>query len=250
MKEIYTRLLILKNEITKNYRYDYGKVTYFIQLLEQAIETIIYIRNHPEATKEEIEIAIGFGKYLIYLESLNVWAKNSHKSQEKIRTLQQQLESEIELTSQMEQLKYQYKDLNQWISSLNIGKFRNNGVVDEKYLTSYEIYSDLRQIFISKKVGCKEQIYTGKIVDRMEDKQNTLDSNCKIEVADYELSQLIKIIKNNPNFNYRLMDHNCKTTTINETLEREIQLSTQRILVKQLKLLSKDIVDTNLLELF
>lgn len=233
MNDIYQRLNDLKKEINTFY----GN----IESIEHSLAIVSYVRNHPNAGKEELEIAMEFGKFLIQIAELYPLEKYSSKSKERFFRLIEEMKEEVEAISKMKPMNQAYTDLDEWIGSLNICKFEFGNVISEKYITSDQVYVDLRNAILGKN-EVKHELYTGKIVGRLDSGRKTLSSSCKIEVEDYELSQLIKMIRNHPKFNYRLMHFSSNAKKINEQLEWEMTVNNVKLFEKRLTRL---IIDRN-----
>ncbi len=240
MDEIYEKLGNLKKEIYIG-RIHCDKITYIIKLLEYGIETIGDIKNHPEVGKEELEIAVGFGESILYFAKSGSWGKNNERLRKKLNQLVVQLEQEVDSIKEMDLMNTIYTDLNEWVESLNICRFRDGHIKEEQYQTSYDLYVDLRKGFIDQSMSRKQELYIGKIVDQLDQGSTKLSEECKIEVSDYELSKLMGMIRENPRFNYRLQrDNSYKLETINQSIEREMKLSKRQVLEKRLQKLIID----------
>lgn len=112
--------------------------------------------------------------------------------------------------------------INNWIKSLKIFKLRDQFLSKEYYESSYDLYSDMRKIILTKNPPMYKKLYLGRVVDKLEKENNkkTLPQNLNLEIADYELSLLIKFIKDNPDFNSRLMNWSYEKSLIDSRFER------------------------------
>lgn len=112
--------------------------------------------------------------------------------------------------------------INDWIKSLKIFKLYDQFLSTEYYESSYDVYSDMRKIILTKNPPIYKKLYLGRIVDKLEDENNqkTLPNNLTLQVADYELSLLTRLIKDNPDFNFRLMDWSYDKSLIDSRFER------------------------------
>lgn len=241
MKQVYERLRDLNGKISEVYGYHTNQITYVIKLLEQGLETLTYVKNYPEVGKDELEIAVCLGESITWFGKSGFWGKNNEQLRKKLYQLVEQMEKEVESMKKMTQMDHTYTDLNEWIKSLNIGKFQAQHVGTEQYQTSYELYVDLRKAIMNKKVSQKQEIYTGRIVDQLDEGRESLSEGYNIEISDYELAQLIKMIRSNPRYHYRLLSHQYHSHSLEEihqSVEREIQFSKQKILVQKLMTLS------------
>lgn len=116
-----------------------------------------------------------------------------------------------EVKNQLEKkpfLKYQEEeivDLNTWIKSLQIFKMGKFGLEDTIYETSYDLYQAMREIILDRTSPNYKKIYVSKIVERLEsiENQQKLPSNINIYEEDYELYQVIRLVKGNIKFNIR-----------------------------------------------
>jgi len=180
MEEVYIKLRSLKAKISDVYSDYTDKITYIIKLLEQGLETMIDVKNHPGIGKDELEIAVNFGESIVWLGKSKSWAKNNERLRRKLYQLIEQMEKEIESMKEMAQMNHTYTDLNEWIKSLNIGKFSSQHVIEEQYKTSYELYVDLRKAIINNRVSQKQEIYIGRIVDQLDEGRKNLSSVRKI----------------------------------------------------------------------
>ena len=71
-----------------------------------------------------------------------------------------------------------------------------------------------------------------RIVEQLEEEKNQLPQNLNLELADYELTELIRLIKNNPEFNYKLMPFKYQRALINNRFERQEWKNKLLLLVK------------------
>lgn len=96
-------------------------------------------------------------------------------------------------------------DFNSWIKSLKIFKMGVSGLEKDIYETSYDLYQGMRKIILSKSNPAYKKIYVIQVVEKLESDENQkkLPTNVNVETEDYELYQIIKLVKQNPDFNYR-----------------------------------------------
>ncbi len=129
-------------------------------------------------------------------------------------------EAELQRIPVVEKKEPEIKTLNDWISYLSIFKVDNCFLSLEIYPTSDDLHHAMRQIILNKKAPLYKKIYLGRIVDKLDNEENKsrLPQGIRLEVADYELGQLIRLVKNNPEFNYRLMERDYHKLLINERL--------------------------------
>lgn len=62
-----------------------------------------------------------------------------------------------------------------------------------------------------------------------------LPKDINLRIADYELTELIRLIKDNPEFNFKLMQSSYQNSVINERLERNKWANNLRLLIKKQK---------------
>ena len=125
--------------------------------------------------------------------------------------------------------------INDWIKSLKIFKLYDQFLSIEYYESSYDLYSDIRRVVLTKNPPMYKKLYLGRIIDKLEDENNQkkLPSNMNIQIEDYELSLLIKSIKNNPDFNFRLMNWNYQNSLIDSRFERCEWKNNMLLLIKK-----------------
>lgn len=125
---------------------------------------------------------------------------------------------ELEKIRYIEEQEPEIKNINDWIKSLKIYKLENNNLSQIYYQNSYELYQDIRKIILSKTVPNYQKIYAARVINKIEE-QNKL-SKINIKIEDYELSELIRLIKNNSEFNYKLMPFKYQKELIMQRFER------------------------------
>lgn len=127
------------------------------------------------------------------------------------------------------------KNVNDWIASLKIFKLNDKFLSTNYYYNSYDLYHDVRRIVLTKNPPIYKKIYLGRIADKIENQENKskLPSNINLQVADYELAQLIKLIHKNPEFNYKLMTFSYQNSEINSRFEREEWRNNLLLLIKK-----------------
>lgn len=132
----------------------------------------------------------------------------SHK-RSKLYELTIKVKEEVEKNSYLKYQEEEVTDFNSWIKSLKIFKMGDVGLEGTIYETSYDLYQGMRKIILDKKSPNYKKIYVYKIVEKLESEENQqkLPDNIEISQADVELYQIIKLIKENNDFNYHYCNH-------------------------------------------
>ena len=249
MNKVYKKLEDLNEKIWYIYNYHFNQIMYMKKLLEQGLETIFTIKSHPEVGKDELEIMIAFSESIIQMSKDASWQKYDEKNRQTIYQLQEKMEQEVASMKEMDQMNVTYTNLNEWIQSLHVCRYRKQARTDKiwglgvsPYQTSYELYVDLRNAIMNKKMGIEEKIYIGKIIEKLDSERGKLSEEAKIEVADYELSCLIKMMRNHPDFNYKLMKTSLhvRIDDWNRFAERKMEFGKRKVLEHKLRMLTRN----------
>lgn len=111
---------------------------------------------------------------------------------------------ELEKIPYIQEPQPEINNINDWVKSLKIYKLQSDVLSENYYKNSYELYQDIRKIVLSKTIPNYKKIYVDRVIDKLEEGQDKLPQSINLKIEDYELSELIRLIKNNPNSNYRL----------------------------------------------
>lgn len=111
---------------------------------------------------------------------------------------------ELEKIPYIQEPQPEINNINDWVKSLKIYKLKSDVLSENYYKNSYELYQDIRKIVLSKTIPNYKKIYVDRVIDKLEEGQDKLPQSINLKIEDYELSELIRLIKNNPNSNYRL----------------------------------------------
>ena len=133
-------------------------------------------------------------------------------------------------------LKYQEEEitnLNSWVKSLQIFKMGKFGLEATVYETSYELYQEMRKIILDKSSPNYKKIYVSKIVERLEASENKqkLPSNINIYQEDYELYQIIRLIKENKKYDLNYSNHNLGKLASKKSRSLDYQMNASRVLM-------------------
>lgn len=101
------------------------------------------------------------------------------------------------------------------------------------YQTTDEIYHDIRKIVFTKNPPHYKKIYAYRVVQKLdsEENQQKLPKGINLRAEDYELTELMRLIKNNPDFNIRY-NWTYPKALIEERLEKEEWQNNLRLLIK------------------
>ena len=218
MKEIKEKLYGLANNV-----FEISKTELWnerIKLFESSLEIISEIKNNYYITEEDYLALRKLTQELIKqgidkpVTDIKSYKRNN------IYKLTNQLKEELAEIPSIEEKETEINNINDWIKSLKIYKLNGQYLSRNYYQTSYELYKDIRKIVLSKKTQNYKKIYVSRVMTKLEDEQNNLPQNINIRIEDYELSELIRLIKNNPELNYELMPFKYENYLVKERFER------------------------------
>ena len=94
--------------------------------------------------------------------------------------------------------------IDDWVESLKIFKLAGSFLSMDYYHRSDDLFYDLRKIILNSSALYK-RIYVGRVVEKLDRNQRSIPKNLDLRTENYELFELIRIFKNNPNYNIHLM---------------------------------------------
>ena len=102
------------------------------------------------------------------------------------------------------------------------------------YENSYELYNDIRKIVLRESSNKHQQIYALRLSEKLleQNNQKTLPPGITLEKGDYELSEIIRLINNNPQYHYRLKK-SLLYNEINYKFDRKEHANKLYLLLKQ-----------------
>lgn len=218
MRQITEKLYELANNIFEISRTELWNER--IKLFEGSLEIIQEIKNNYYI-KEEDYLALRKLTEELIKQGIDkpVTDIKSYK-RNNIHELTNQAKEELAEMPSIEEKEPEIKNINDWIKSLKIYKLSGQYLSKNYYQTSYELYKDIRKIVLSKNLHNYKKVYASRVISKLEDKQNDLPENINIKIEDYELSELIRLIKNNPELNYELMPFKYENYLVKERFER------------------------------
>ena len=206
----------------------------YIKAHQVCLETVAFIKQNKETSSNDWLV---LRKLMEEILKLNIECEVEIKSykREKFSKLRKQIKKELECIPYIKEKETEIKTVDYWIKSLKILKLRNSYLSKEYYQSSYELYQDIRKIIIKKNQPDYKRIYVGKVINELDKKENKskLPANINLNIEDYELSQLVKLIRNNPDFNYELMPFKYENALINHRLETGSWVNKLLLLVKK-----------------
>jgi len=121
--------------------------------------------------------------------------------------------------------KEEITSFNHWIKSLKIFKLNHGFVSSEYYQSRDDLYGDLRKIVLQRTPPLYKMFYARKVADLLE------KENDGILKSDYELSELVRLVQGNKEFDYR-NDWNYQKASIQDRIEREFYHNHLKSLIK------------------
>lgn len=211
-----------------------GYRTTWNERIEMMELTLLLIEEAKEETTEEKQLHILRG---LIKEALNLGLSKKDPTirsykREKLYNLTCEVKEQIEKKQFLKYQEEEITDLNSWVKSLQIFKMGEYGLEDTIYETSYELYQGMRKIVLEKTSPNYKKIYVSKIVERLEaiENQQKLPHNITIYQEDYELYQVIRLIKGNRKFNLRY-NHDLGKLALKKSKNLDYQTNASRVLV-------------------
>lgn len=231
MKERLEKLIDTISYIRGGYTYQCTSNDY-IKALEQGIEMmndILDSENREEKDYYTIRILM---EELIKVAGIqNPVTNNRRYKDKKIYELTCILKQKLLEIPYIEEKPILIENINDWIKSLKIFKLNGQHVSTDYYESSYDLYYDIRKMILKRNQPIYKKIYLEKVA-------NVLDSENKDNIlkTDFELHYLVKLIKDHPDFNYRLMQIRGKSVlslVIHDRIEKGFWENRLRILIKR-----------------
>jgi hypothetical protein len=236
MNEINQELENLAEEIIYLRGWYFSNITWGerIEIFKLGIDTISYIKRHPTVNSDcwyklrkliEELLKMGISEPVTDIES--------YKRVE-IFNLTEKLKQELDSIPYIADEIIEIKTVNDWIESLKIYKLGDGFLLEDYYQSSDDLYRDIRKIVFTKNPSKYKKIYAGRVINKLsnEENQSKIPSSINLRIEDYELTELIRLIKNNPDFNYELMNRDYQNILINERLEHGEFTNNLLLLVK------------------
>lgn len=238
MEYINKKFKELVNElIYMNTKYETRTITWneTIKSFEKSLEIITDIKSQDNLTDDEYIILRKLIEKLIERGIDGPVTNIRSYKRNRLADLTTKAKKELEDIPTIEEKYKKIETLNDWIKSLRIFKLHDQFLSTQYYESSYELYSDIKKIILTKNPPMYKKIYLGRVVDKIENENNqrTLPQNLSLKIADYELSSLAKLIKDNPDFNFRLMNWSYEKDLINSRFERGEMVNNLRLLIKR-----------------
>lgn len=227
LNELATKIMSLY--INEGYRTTWNE---HIEMMELTLSLIDEV-NKETTEEKQLHILSGLIKEAL---SLGVSKKDpiirSYK-REKLYNLTCKVKELLEHKTFLKYQEEEITDLNSWIKSLQIFKMGKSGLEATIYKTSYELYQGMRKIILDKNSPNYKKIYVSKIVERLEASENKqkLPSNINIYQEDYELYQIIKLIKENIKFDLNYSNHNLGKLASKKSRSLDYQINASRVLM-------------------
>lgn len=207
------------------------KISRHISLMEYTLETINYIQN-TQVQAQDLEIFRGLINESLQYGALERISMSNHYK--KFYRLTNEIKNELKTIPVLTE-EEPITELNSWIRSLKIFKISEmyNELEEKTYQTSYELYQAMRKIILKKGSTKCKKIYVGMIVEKLEKESTTLPKNIQIYEIDYELSQIIKLVKNSEEFGYNHKSISVLSDELRNRLDRHSRMLRVKMLVKE-----------------
>ena len=205
-----------------------GYGTTWNEHIDMMEDTLSIINSVDENTNQkELEILKGLIK-----EALNLGLNKKDPTLRSYKRnilydLTNKIKQELENKPYLKYTEEEITDINSWIKSLKIFKMGNNGLNEDIYENSYDLYQGIKNIILCKKSPLYKKIYVNKIVEKLEANESKLPNNIKIENEDYELYQMMKLVKQSPEFDY----HNLGILAYTKERNLDYQTNANRVIL-------------------
>lgn len=177
------------------------KLKDYTSLLRKAIDTIYYVTRNVKAVESDYYVLKKVAEDLLDNKPSGAVSENP-----KIKELYHKLKLSIKDIPPIESKEIIEKptDIDSLIRSLKIYKLDESYLSKDIYLSSYELYSDLRKIILKRNSSLTKKLYVGHVAQKLSNVKNI-----DIKQEDCDLFNIIKLTKSNPDFNYkaRSLDH-------------------------------------------
>ena len=231
------KLRNLANSII-NLRSEYTNITIweeYIKTFELCKDTVMFFKRSKKTTNEELIVLKKLTDELLKLGgSCDNSTIRSYK-RNRVSKLKDEIKINIEKLPLVEEKSAQIDTVDSWIKSLKIFKLHNGHLSSEYHQTCYEVYQNIRKIILTKDPSDYKRIYIGRVVEKLEMEKNNLPEHINLQVEYYELTELMRLIKDNPDFNYKLMPFKYQRSLINDRFERQEWKNNLLLLVKNAK---------------
>lgn len=197
----------------------------YIDMMQDTLNIIKKVDKNIKPN--DLEILKGLIKEALNLGLLKKDPTIRSYKRNKLYNLTTQVKEEIENKPYLKYTEEEITDLNSWIKSLKIFKMGNNGLTEDIYENSYDLYQEMKKIILIKSSPAYKKIYVNKVVERLEEPDNIkkLPNNINIKTEDYELYQIIKLVKQSPEFDY----HNLGILALTKSRNLDYQTNANRV---------------------
>ena len=235
--ERYDRIIKFANSVI-NIRREFNTITIweeYIKTFELCKETLLYFKRSKKTTNEELIALKTLTEELLNLGS-SCYDENIRSYKRKmICKLSDEIKDIIQKLPPVEEKNEEIKTVDDWIKSLKIYKLDTSHLSSLYYQNSYDIYRDIRKIVLTKNPPHYKRIYAGRVAEKLDSEKQKLPEQINLQIADYELSEMMRLIKDNKDFNYKLMPFSYEKLIINDRFERQEWSNNLLLLVKNAK---------------
>lgn len=201
-----TKIKELINRIIQDIIYQgHDTLSNRLDLMKNGLEIITATNREQNISNEDKVIVKRITEELINLKGNDLVVDMNSYIRKRINEVSEHLKEELSKLSYIETIE-PIETFDNWIKSLRIFKMNGIYLKPDYYENSYDLYSDMRKIVLKRNSTEHQKIYTLRISEKLLEKssQQTLPNNITLEKGDYELSEIIKLMTNNPQYYYSL----------------------------------------------
>lgn len=195
----YIEDIIYQNHDTWNNRLD---------LMKNNLEIITDINDKTDVNNKDKILVKNITEELIKLGKNPQEVNIKSYLRMRVYEVSKQLKEELSKLSYVENIE-SIETFDDWIKSLKIYKLNGNYLSLNYYDKSYDLYTDMRKIVLKRNSTVHQKIYAVRVCDKLleEKNQETLPNKMSLKQGDYELSEIIRLISNSPQYHYELTRH-------------------------------------------
>ncbi len=205
--------------------------------IELASDTLHLISEEDTSSNQKIDDHEIFATKILIEELLKVSGidqpqKSRNYRVKKVYELSCILREKLNQIPDIVQEEEKVTSINSWIKSLRIFKMNSKFISTEYYQSSGDLCTDISKIVLKKTSPLYQKLYVGKVSSLLDEENRKTEDILK---SDYELSELVRLTKDNPDFNYRKLsslEWTYQKALINDRIERGFYRSGLKMLIK------------------
>lgn len=202
MNEINQKL----EELAKTIIYIHGDITWNEQLVafRKALDIILFIKNQEYVEDKQWLVLRKLTDELLKKGIDRPVIDIKSYKRNRLYDLTLNVMEEVKNIPYIEDKSKEILSIDDWVESLKIFKLAGSFLSMDYFHTSDDLFYDLRKIILNSSALYK-RIYVGRVVEKLDRNQRSIPKNLDLRTENYELFELIRIFKNNPNYNIHLM---------------------------------------------